>query len=73
MAATQTQNLNQQDKHMKTQNVWTNLDPGKTPGWGKPVVESFFIFLQIWKLHLQQNKTSRHLLISSSKCVSKPT
>ena len=51
MAVDKTQNLNQQDKHMKTQNFWSNLDPGKTPGWGKPVVrESFFLFLQFLEI-----------------------
>jgi hypothetical protein len=31
----------------------------KTPVWGKPVRErEFFLFLQIWKLHISKNKTN---------------
>jgi len=44
VAVINTQKLIQQDKHMKTPNFWSNLDPGKSPGWGKPVVRELLLF-----------------------------
>jgi hypothetical protein len=36
--------------------IFGQIDPGKTPMWGKPVRESeFFLFL---KLHISKNKTN---------------
>ena len=41
--------------HLNDTKNFGQIDPGKTPVWGKPVRErEFFLFLQIWKLHQQK-------------------
>ena len=70
VAIIKTQNLDEQDKHMKTPNFWSSLVSGKTPGWGKPVVRELLYFSsKLWKLQMQQDKISNqnYLIFHATK------
>ena len=55
---------NYDSKHtFKDTKIFGQIDPGKTPVWGKPVRErEFFLFLQILEITSAKNKTNNKYL-----------
>ena len=56
--------------HLNDTKNFGQIDPGKTPVWGKLVRErEFFLFLQFWKLHQQKLKPTDYLSLPRILCM----
>ena len=56
--------------HLNDTKNFGQIDPGKTPVWGKPMRErEFFLVLQFWKLHQQKLKPTDYLSLPRIPCM----